>query len=270
MDPTWEHLAKNAEDAEKIEEAIARLIEEHNEDSEAHLAEGQSLNSHKDSEIIDHLAGSVIADKIKEWARIKLSGQFERDDVHWFTIFESADGFDKSTSGSGSIGFAGGDLRLQTGETDGSSATLSKSLFGSYDFSWDKQRKVSFGIEAESAPDILAYIGTGYKSEDEDYSFVGFKLVNYTLYGVVNDGSGETLVELKVYSLLPGAFRLSFTYYPGSKVEFFIDNFKEGEITTGLPSGEEDSPDFICYAQIKNTSANNKSLWLRHWDFWQE
>jgi hypothetical protein len=270
MDPTWEHLAKNAEDAEKIEEAIARLIEEHNEDSEAHLAEGQSLNSHKASEIIDHLAGSVVADKINEWAKIKLSGRFERDDIHWTTTFESVDGFFKMTSGSGSIGFSGGDLRLQTGETSGSYARLLKTLFGSYDFSWHKKRKVSFGIGAEDASGGIAYIGTGLKLEYEDYPFIGFKLDDHTLYGAVNDGDEETLVELKVYSSIPQMFKLGFSYYPNSRVEFFIDEVKKGELTTSLSSGWYDSSDFACYAQIENTSANNKTLWIRHWDFWQE
>lgn len=65
---TWEHLAKNSEDSEKIEEAIDRIVQDHNDDPEAHLGEGQSLQSHKASEIIDHLAKSIISDKIKDWS----------------------------------------------------------------------------------------------------------------------------------------------------------------------------------------------------------
>lgn len=62
---TWGLLAKSLVDNEKIEEAIARLILEHNEDETSHLGSGQSLQSHKASEIIDHLASSIIEDKIK-------------------------------------------------------------------------------------------------------------------------------------------------------------------------------------------------------------
>lgn len=61
---TWGDLAKSQVDDETIEEAIARIVAEHNADEEAHLAAGQSLQSHKASEIIDHLASSVVADKI--------------------------------------------------------------------------------------------------------------------------------------------------------------------------------------------------------------
>jgi hypothetical protein len=61
---TWGQLAKSQIDSEKIEEAIARLIAEHNADPEAHLVEGGSLKSHKMAEIIDHLVNSIVEDKI--------------------------------------------------------------------------------------------------------------------------------------------------------------------------------------------------------------
>ena len=63
-DPNWGMLSKAQDDSETIEEAIARLVAVHNADEEAHLAVGQSLQSHKASEIIDHLAASIIEDKI--------------------------------------------------------------------------------------------------------------------------------------------------------------------------------------------------------------
>ena len=61
---TWDELAKNQTDNETIEQAISRLIQAHNDDPEAHLGAGQSLQSHKAAEIIDHLAGSVVGDKL--------------------------------------------------------------------------------------------------------------------------------------------------------------------------------------------------------------
>jgi hypothetical protein len=74
MSEVWGQLAKSAVDAEKIEEAIERLIAEHNADSEAHLDEGGSLFSHKASEIIDHLASSIIADKLNILELSDISG----------------------------------------------------------------------------------------------------------------------------------------------------------------------------------------------------
>ena len=64
--PTWGMLEKSQEDNETIEEAIARLITAHLADSNAHLGAGESLTSHRASEIIDHLALSIVEDKIAE------------------------------------------------------------------------------------------------------------------------------------------------------------------------------------------------------------
>jgi hypothetical protein len=62
--PTWEHLHKNQTDSEQIEDAVARLIAAHEADPEAHLGVGESLQSHRASEIVDHLARSIVRDKL--------------------------------------------------------------------------------------------------------------------------------------------------------------------------------------------------------------
>ena len=64
--PVWGNLEKSQSDSEKIEEAILRLITEHNDDETAHLGAGQSLQSHKAAEVIDHLAESIVEDKFAE------------------------------------------------------------------------------------------------------------------------------------------------------------------------------------------------------------
>ena len=79
---TWGLLDKSLVDSEKIEEAIARLIDEHNEDESAHLGEGQSLQSHKASEVIDHLVRSIVADK------------FSDKQMFYRSTFESLDGWE--------------------------------------------------------------------------------------------------------------------------------------------------------------------------------
>lgn len=60
----WQNLPKNQEDAEKIEEAIDRLVNVHESDPDAHLGADESLNSHKASKVIDHIARSIVGDKI--------------------------------------------------------------------------------------------------------------------------------------------------------------------------------------------------------------
>ena len=65
----WGDLAKSQVDDETIEEAIARVVQEHDDDETSHLETGESLQSHKASEIIDHIAESVVNDKIQPMAR---------------------------------------------------------------------------------------------------------------------------------------------------------------------------------------------------------
>jgi hypothetical protein len=66
--PNWGLLVKSNVDDETIEEAIARLVSAHNDDEESHLGEGQALQSHKASEVIDHAVESIINDKVQAGA----------------------------------------------------------------------------------------------------------------------------------------------------------------------------------------------------------
>ena len=61
---TWGLMPKSQIDNETVEEAIARLIATHEADPDAHLGSGESLENHRANEILDHLAGSVVDDKL--------------------------------------------------------------------------------------------------------------------------------------------------------------------------------------------------------------
>lgn len=61
--PLWGQLEKAVDDPQTIVEAIEQMISAHNEDPDAHLGSNQSLESHKQENVIDHPAGSVLADK---------------------------------------------------------------------------------------------------------------------------------------------------------------------------------------------------------------
>lgn len=60
----WGDLPKSQVDNSTVDDEIDALIQAHLDDPDAHLEVGQSLQSHKASEIIDHLASSIIEDKI--------------------------------------------------------------------------------------------------------------------------------------------------------------------------------------------------------------
>jgi hypothetical protein len=98
---SWFQMPKSQIDPEKLEEAIARLVLEHCEDEEAHLGVGQSLQSHKAAEIIDHLAASIIADKIKDKEIGLLKFGFDREWVQ--PNFESLDSWAQAKLGTDAL-----------------------------------------------------------------------------------------------------------------------------------------------------------------------
>ncbi len=57
-------VPKSQEDPETIEQAIDRIVASHNDDPTAHLGTGQSLEEHRQNDVIDHPAGSILADKV--------------------------------------------------------------------------------------------------------------------------------------------------------------------------------------------------------------
>ena len=66
---TWSGLQKSSTDDETIEQAIARLIGDHNADPTAHRGAGESLDIHKTADVIDHPPYSVLNDKLELQSR---------------------------------------------------------------------------------------------------------------------------------------------------------------------------------------------------------
>lgn len=83
MTEVWGLLAKSQTDDTTIDEAVDAKIAVHEADPDSHLGESESLQSHKASAIIDHLAGSILADKMTN------------TDFVIQTSFDSLDGWQK-------------------------------------------------------------------------------------------------------------------------------------------------------------------------------
>ena len=93
MAETWGSLAKDQSTSTTIDQAIASAISAHEADPTAHLGAGESLQSHKANEVIDHPALSVVDDKVRI------------DKYSILTNFESIDGLDHSASVFSYIGY---------------------------------------------------------------------------------------------------------------------------------------------------------------------
>ncbi len=175
----WGDKPKSQIDAITIDEEIAALIQAHEDDEDAHLEMGESLQSHKASEIIDHLAYSVLRDKLA----------FDRFTID--TVFESIDAW----STSGNVYIAGiNALAVATAASLNAEAyayigvTDITDTQSYYSQSPEMQVRVRFG----SVSNITAYIGILDESVPAGF---GFKLVNNTLYAIYTDDDDAEVTE---------------------------------------------------------------------------
>jgi len=264
---TWGELAKSQIDPEKIEEAIKRLIAEHNADPEAHLCAGGSLQSHKAAEIIDHLAASIIADKIRD-LEIGVS-KFKWDSLNFSIDFITIDEWLSACIGSGGYRNYFGSLELSTGSTPNSRGALYLQSFGEGDGAdYTKNPRVLFivKLKAESGSSKTVCVGTagvncfGFSTNDDKlYAFHCKDRVCYSteIATLANDWT---------------FYRLKAVYTSGSKIDFFVDDVLLATHTENLPEYGEDAPleDRWFFLGVSNRVPSNMRMWVRNILFSQE
>jgi hypothetical protein len=269
---TWGQLAKSQTDPEKIEEAIQRLIAEHNADPEAHLVEGGSLQSHKMAEIIDHLVSSIIADKIKDGEVTPpkiLSLLSNEEEVGHISDFSTWDSY---VAGSGSVTKRFKYNEVATGSTINSIASIYLK-FGNYpgysgpyrfDFKVYIEEYINEGMEC-----YIKFGGGNYLPNDGNVPSrcFGFKLtaieIEEEVYevkveGFVRNYFGVSYVTLATNLQVTEAYVLSIDWV-GDTFNFYIDGVLKGQIvkTQMTPWGTEV---YLVHAIKNNVAGDNRSL----------
>jgi hypothetical protein len=255
----WQFMLKNQVDAEKIEEAIERIVGNHNDDPEAHLAVGQSLQSHKSYEIIDHLAASIIADKVGNYeiTREKLNCNKFYIDLSWGSI----DGFEYS--GSEAVTTYAGAIYPHTNDTVNDSLLLRNPgdlvplNWQTMDFTF--QTIVKFGFSG----DQLIYFGIGQVADE----FVGFKVLNSTLYAVYITGGVETVSALAYFST--SVFhRFKVEWLHDDVCNFYVDDVLVYSRACSYISSTEQVYNISFY--IKTTTTQNRSMYILNTNYFQD
>lgn len=85
----WAGLERANNDPTTIDQAIAEAVAAHDDNPDAHLGDGQSLQSHRASEIIDHRAESIVNDKIRTSARAWVAIVDPASEIDFDTIEEA-------------------------------------------------------------------------------------------------------------------------------------------------------------------------------------
>lgn len=215
--PLWGQLQYSQEKSETIEQAIARMISEHEADPEAHLGIGESLEMHKKEEVIDHPAGSILPDK---WSFA---------DYDFDTNFESLSGFTISSGVTNSswpgatfdIFDGGGDLR-----------TLKANMLGilnTGDLSHDYLCDVYLSIDTT---DELEIIDIGISDSSITTNYLGFRVSGGDLYGVARWGGSEHLTD-NLGDITNGLIQFVRVYYDygANLIKFYLNGIEVASLT---------------------------------------
>lgn len=256
MTTIWGLLSKSLVDNEKIEEAINRLIAAHNADETAHLDVGQSLQSHKASEIIDHLASSIIADKIAN-REIELVHLYDFNIERHSLSLESIDGWDTT----GGLSLWVGTLELATGSVINTWRYAYASTWEGVQFT--KTMVAQWRARWTSSADLISAIFVGiYGLGDPAGQAFGFKVVSGALYAFWLAGPLENSVEYT--QLITGVTITSYHIYrveydPGVSIKFYVDDVLKYTASANLPDTTWGTGAF-CGIEIKNLVAVDKKI----------
>jgi hypothetical protein len=260
-EPTWGLLEKSQTDPETIEEAIDRKIQDHENDSNAHIETGESLQSHKAAEVIDHAALSIIEDKLADQA--VAGNKLKYDKILIETMWESLDNWQQYVFGSGSIDDYLGELYLTTGITINSIADVHAEVFNEgYATRMNKSPRFMCVVTLDQITNQEVYLTAGAWP---DCAF-GFKIVNGTLYALHNKAGTEYTTDISSELTLTNQLRYKAVYTSGSKIEFYIDDVLKATHTTNLPEDDPDEDTYLDWIRIriKNTAAEQKKLHCRY------
>jgi hypothetical protein len=250
----WGLLSKSQDDAETIEEAITRIVGEHNADPSAHLGAGESIEVHRTQTDVDHPAGSFAVDKFSR-------GKFIT------TSFESLDGWLDYLTGTATKENQLGSLNLRTGSTNNSSARMWVVPDGFLGINMQKASMWRATLKYVSTSKITSYFGMGYMIDLADFNGFGFRWIDGVLEAWMGDDVNlATTVISGINGTLPHTYEIR--YYPSPLlVEFYIDGDLVASWDTGnFPTDGDEYVNFI----LRNDEAVAKYMYITDFMYQQE
>lgn len=270
---TWSNLPKSQDDNETIEEAINRLIQNHDDDSNAHLDSGQSLQSHKASSIIDHLATSIVADKIGDHEVPTLKRDFDRLEIQ--TALGDLNPFETTTSEYGSISAELASLRIETMEGSGNYGMIEAEAYATgmgVDYNKNPEFRTVFMLDAYTSDEKIHLVAGDGPNGNENF---GFRATDDKLYAIHSQVSGGTTTEYSTEILTLSAdtwYDVNAIYTSGSKIEFYVDGTLKATHTSNLPEDGDSAGNAQNFFTIRqeNTTYGGFVSWHAYTVFSQD
>ncbi len=244
----WGLLEKSQVDDEKIEEAIDRIVGNHNDNEDAHLAAGQALQSHKASEIIDHAARSVVRDKL-DFDRFTIDEHFSTIDAWNKSAGVFLDNIAQMSLTTTAVTNNRQQAYITPGDSQGDAAADIQNPI------WETRVQFAYNTSQE------IYIIQGDLDAPAGW---GFKVVNNTMYAVwIDNASVEHTVSLGTISL-NHFYRLRCELVYGVSLKWYRDDELVHTETTFILSN---SMIFMWYS-IKTTTTASRIMYVQnlHWD----
>jgi hypothetical protein len=152
--------------------------------------------------------------------------------------------FSSTTIGSGAVTQVVRRAAALTGTTANSAATIYRDLNPSAEgaSNWTKKHELIFVAMLQTATaNGKAYLGFGRTMTstpgDPTNSFMGFRVDNLALRGLVHDGTNLYVIDLGLELARDEGHLFKVLLIPGSKIEFYLDGAKKGETDHYIPSG---------------------------------
>jgi len=255
---TWGMVPKSQIDNSTIDEEIDLKIVAHNADEEAHLAAGQSLQSHKAAEIIDHIAGSVVADKL---ARVLSDGLLFREDGRTFDVWSLY-----QIGASSEV--VAGILQLYCHIEDPSPARADAAgIFGGYSITYASEIFwLDFMANFSGGNSVDTWVSVGYGSLYVTGNGVGFRYKKSDGHLYAFHRIGANYYETDLGEPPADEFHKYRVNYINSVFTFYVDDELVATHNTNMPTGSNST--VITLGCVVDPTGNG-SLELRFLEYYQ-
>lgn len=246
---TWSGLQKSATDPETIEQAIARLIAVHEADPTSHLGVGESLQAHKNADVIDHPALSIVSDKYGQASIIDALST----DIRFYLDADLTDVVDWGATGSsfGRQGYA----EFATGTTANTEYVAEMPPDEQSGWYMDTTKNPTITFYARAGLSTSQVFRFGMMHFDSD-SGVGFKIDDNAVKAIWYDNSN--VEHVTAISGVAGNVLHLYTVkvISGDRIEWYVDGALVYTLTplTNFPTVDSMPP--IAVSTLKKTSSN--------------
>ena len=151
---------------------------------------------------------------------------------YYNTFFEGIDGFNKVNS----IVIDGGGALVTSPGTGTAFADINvdvAAFLGGLSFARESRFRTVVRFTTNSAQDIFMAIGNPTVAGEDSY---GFFMDDATLKGFAQTAPGSRTTTVLMTPATGTTYTLDARFYPGNKVEFFVDGIPRGTVSSNLPT----------------------------------